>query len=64
LGDYDVVQYAGAFGANGIRIKDIDEFEHAFKQSLSDPGVTIIDVPVDYTRNTELFAQLHQGVFE
>lgn len=26
------------------------------------PGITIIDVPVDYTRNTELFAQLHEGV--
>jgi acetolactate synthase I/II/III large subunit len=64
LGDYDVAQYAGAFGATGIRINSIDEFENAFKQSLSDPGITIIDVPVDYTRNTELFAQLHDGVFE
>jgi acetolactate synthase-1/2/3 large subunit len=35
-----------------------------FKQSLSDSGITIIDVPVDYTRNTELLAQLHDGVFE
>jgi acetolactate synthase-1/2/3 large subunit len=64
LGDYDIAQYAGAFGATGIRINSIDEFENAFKQSLSDSGITIIDVPVDYTRNTELFAQLHEGVFE
>jgi acetolactate synthase I/II/III large subunit len=64
LGDYDIAQYAGAFGATGIRINSIDEFENAFKQSLSDSGITIIDVPVDYTRNTELFAQLHDGVFE
>lgn len=64
LGDYDIVQYAGAFGATGIRINSIDDFENAFKQSLSDTGITIIDVPVDYTRNTELFAQLHEGVFE
>jgi acetolactate synthase I/II/III large subunit len=64
LGDYDITQYAGAFGATGIRINSIDEFENAFKQSLSDTGITIIDVPVDYTRNTELFAQLHEGVFE
>jgi acetolactate synthase-1/2/3 large subunit len=64
LGDYDIVQYAGAFGATGIRINTIDEFENAFKQSLSDPGITIVDVPVDYSRNTELFAQLHEGVFE
>jgi acetolactate synthase-1/2/3 large subunit len=64
LGDYDIAQYAGAFGATGIRINSIDEFENAFKQSLSDSGITIIDVPVDYTRNTDLFAQLHEGVFE
>ena len=64
LGDYDITQYAAAFGAKGIRITSIDEFENAFKQSLSDDGITIIDVPVDYTRNTELFAQLHEGVFE
>ncbi|HYZ69197.1 MAG TPA: acetolactate synthase AlsS [Mycobacterium sp.] len=64
LGDYDITQYAGAFGATGIRVNSIDEFENAFKQSLSDPGITIIDVPVDYTRNTALFDQLHDGVFE
>ena len=64
LGDYDVVQYAGAFGANGIRISSMDAFADALKQSLTQPGVTIIDVPVDYSRNTELFAQLHDGVFE
>jgi acetolactate synthase-1/2/3 large subunit len=40
------------------------EFEVALKQSLAESGVTIIDVPVDYSRNTELFAQLHDGVVE
>jgi acetolactate synthase-1/2/3 large subunit len=64
LGHYDITQYAGAFGATGIRINSFDEFENAFKQSLSDTGITIIDVPVDYSRNTELFAQLHEGVLE
>jgi acetolactate synthase-1/2/3 large subunit len=28
------------------------------------PGVTIIDVLVDYSRNTELFAELHDDVLE
>jgi hypothetical protein len=64
LGDYDGTQYAGAFGAKGIRVNSIDDFENAFKQSLGDDGITIVDVPVDYTRNSELFAQLHEGVFE
>jgi len=64
LGDYDIVHYAAAFGAKGIRVNRMDEFESALKQSLSEPGVSIIDVPVDYSRNTELFAQLHHGVLE
>jgi acetolactate synthase I/II/III large subunit len=64
LGDYDVVQYAAAFGAKGIRISSLNAFADAFRQSLTEPGVTVIDVTVDYSRNTELFAQLHDGVFQ
>jgi acetolactate synthase I/II/III large subunit len=64
LGDYDIAHYAAAFGAKGIRVSGITEFEAALKQSLNEPGITIIDVLVDYTRNTELFAELHDGVVE
>ena len=64
LGDYDIAHYAAAFGAKGVRVSGMNEFEHALKQSLNEPGVTIIDAPVDYSRNTELFAQLHDGVIE
>lgn len=64
LGDYDISQYAGAFDATGIRVTAMDEFESVFKQSLSNAGITIIDVPVDYSQNSELFAQLHDGVLE
>jgi acetolactate synthase I/II/III large subunit len=64
LGDYDIVHFAAAFGAKGIRVSGISEFEAAFKQSLNEPGVTIIDVHVDYTRNIELFAELHDDIVE
>ena len=64
LGDYDIVHYAAAFGAKGIRVSGLTEFEDAFTRSLAEPGVTIIDVQVDYSRNTELFAELHDGVLE
>jgi acetolactate synthase I/II/III large subunit len=42
----------------------MDEFTDTLRHSLAESGVTIIDVPVDYSRNTELFAELHAGVFE
>ncbi len=64
LGDYDITHYAAAFGANGIRVGSLAEFEQAFTRSLAGPGVTIIDVLVDYSRNTELFAELHDDVLE
>jgi acetolactate synthase-1/2/3 large subunit len=64
LGDYDIVRYAAAFGANGIRVRNLAEFTAALHESLTAPGVTIIDVPVDYSRNTELFAELHHGVVD
>src|SRR5271163_4913320 len=64
LGDYDIVHYAAAFGAEGVRVSSLTEFEDAFTRSLAEPGVTIIDVLVDYSRNTELFAELHDGVLE
>jgi acetolactate synthase-1/2/3 large subunit len=64
LGDYDIVHYAAAFGAKGVRVSSLTEFEDAFTRSLAEPGVTIIDVLVDYSRNTELFAELHDGVLE
>ena len=44
LGDYDIAHYAAAFGAKGIRVSGMTEFEDAFKQSLTESGVTIIDV--------------------
>jgi acetolactate synthase-1/2/3 large subunit len=69
LGDYDTAAYAAAFGAKGIRVTTMDDFESALRASLDrealeEPGITIIDVPVDYTRNTDLFAELHDGVLE
>jgi acetolactate synthase I/II/III large subunit len=64
LGDYDIVSYAAAFGARGYRVKTLDEFSTTLRQALAEPGVSLIDVPVDYSRNTELAAHLHDDAFE
>ena len=64
LGDYDVVSYAKAFGARGYRVETLEEFEAVLKQALSEDGPSLIDVPVDYSHNTDLGAQLHEGAFE
>jgi acetolactate synthase-1/2/3 large subunit len=64
LGDYHIAHYAAAFGAKGVRVNGMAAFEAAFTQSLSESGITIIDVFVDYSRNTELFAELHEDAVE
>ncbi|MFG2884773.1 acetolactate synthase AlsS [Streptomyces sp. NPDC048297] len=65
LGDYDIEKYAGAFGARGIRVETMEELEAEVKRSLAAAsGVTVIDVRVDSSHNTELFAHLHDGVLE
>ncbi|WP_055589377.1 acetolactate synthase AlsS [Peterkaempfera griseoplana] len=68
-GDYDMTLYAGAFGARGVRTESIGAFEAELRKSLDpgglcDPGITVIDVPVDCAHITELFAQLHDGIPE
>lgn len=64
LGDYDIVSYAKAFGAKGYRVSDLAEFTTVLRQALTESGPTLIDVPVDYTHNTDLAAYLHADQFE
>jgi acetolactate synthase I/II/III large subunit len=64
LADYDITHYAAAFGAKGVRVSTMEELHTALERSLTTPGVTIIDVRVDYSHSAELYAQLHDGVLE
>jgi len=64
LGDYDITQYAAAFGARGYRVDSLDEFTSTLAQALGEDGPSVIDVGVDYSRNTDLAAHLHDDVFE
>jgi acetolactate synthase I/II/III large subunit len=64
LGDYDIVSYAAAFGARGYRVKTLDEFGATLRQALAEDGPSLIDVPVDYSRNVDLATELHDDQFE
>ena len=64
LGDYDITSYAESFGARGYRVSSQEEFLAALDKGLSEEGVSIIDVPVDYSHSTDIGAQLHEGAFE
>jgi acetolactate synthase I/II/III large subunit len=64
LGDYDIASYAEAFGAHGYRVSTEEEFLAALDKGLGEEGVSIIDVPVDYSHSTDIGAQLHENAFE
>lgn len=51
----DFVKYAESFGAEGYRIESIEEFQETLDSCLNKPGVDIIDVPIDYSENQEVF---------
>ena len=63
LGPYDTSSYAAAFGAHGYRVNSMAEFVSTLETALAEPGVSIIDVPVDYSHNIELGQQLHDDAF-
>ena len=63
LGPYDTESYAAAFGAHGYRVNSMTDFVSTLKAALAEPGVSIIDVPVDYSHNEELGQQLHDDAF-
>jgi acetolactate synthase-1/2/3 large subunit len=55
FGSIDVVKYAEAFGAKGMRVHHPDELEPVLREALAvKGGPVIIDVPVDYSDNVAL----------
>jgi acetolactate synthase-1/2/3 large subunit len=57
----DFVRYAESYGARGYRITKTDELEPLIHTCLDTPGIHVIDVPVDYSRNDELLFKCMTG---
>jgi acetolactate synthase-1/2/3 large subunit len=64
LADYDITSYAAAFGAHGYRVHTLEEFTTTLRTALAEDGPSLIDVPVDYSRNIDLAAHIHDDSFE
>jgi acetolactate synthase-1/2/3 large subunit len=61
LGPFDVVKYAEAFGATGIRVSGPDDLAPALARAFDTAGPVLISVAVDYSKNAELFRLVHEG---
>jgi len=57
FGYVDIVQYAQAFGAEGIKVTHSDELPEVFKRVLNPKKPTLIEIPIDYRDNRLLFAE-------
>lgn len=55
FGPVDHVKFAESFGAKGFRVKDSEEFLPILEEAFSSTGPIIIEVPIDYSQNRELF---------
>jgi acetolactate synthase-1/2/3 large subunit len=59
FGPVDVVRFAEAFGAKGLRIETPDQISSAIKQALAIEGPVIVGVPVDYRDNHQFMEIVH-----
>ena len=59
LGPVDVVRFAEAFGAHGLRIERPEEISSTLKKALAMEGPVIVGVPVDYRDNHRLMEDVH-----
>jgi len=55
FGHVDLVKFADSFGASGMTISSPDEIIPALREAQAMEGPVLIDVPIDYSDNAELF---------
>ncbi len=58
FGNPDFVTLARAFGAQGVTVGAARELGPALREAFAHPGVSIVDVPVDYAENQRLTQRL------
>ncbi|MFZ2960904.1 MAG: acetolactate synthase AlsS [Candidatus Ozemobacteraceae bacterium] len=55
FGYVDIVKFAESFGAKGFKVNDSDEFIPILTNALNLEGPVIVEVPIDYSDNPELY---------
>ena len=54
FGNPDLVKYAESFGCVGMRVNQPDELPSVLRKALETPGMIVVDIPTDYSKNTEI----------
>jgi acetolactate synthase I/II/III large subunit len=61
FGPVDVVRFAEAFGATGLRIDHPNQIATMLREAFDLPGPVLVGAHVDYKQNVKLFEQVHEG---
>jgi acetolactate synthase I/II/III large subunit len=57
FGNPDFVKYAESYGAHGHRLQKTEEFREMLQTCMHEKGIHVIEVPVDYSQNVEVFTK-------
>lgn len=58
LGGVDFVKFAESFGAKGFRVEKAQDLERVITEALAYRGVSIVDIPIDYSHVSELMGNI------
>lgn len=58
LAEIDLVKHAQSFGAKGLRVESPDQLDAVLDEAFATDGPVVIDIPVDYSHNADLYADL------
>lgn len=61
IGHVDIVKFAESFGAFGFRVNHSDDLAGIFKKALACQGPVLIEIPIDYSHNRDMFLVVHDN---
>ncbi|MDN6968031.1 acetolactate synthase AlsS [Oenococcus sp. UCMA 17063] len=65
FGEIDFVKFAESFGAKGLRVSDPTKIDEVLTKAFNwDQGPVLVDIPVDYSHDTELYSELIEGAMD
>ncbi len=54
FGNPDLVKYAESLGCVGLRVSTPDDLLPTLRKALETPGLVVLDIPIDYSKNVEI----------
>lgn len=62
--DIDIIKFAESFGAKGYKLNHADDIKSVLRQALTEKVPVIIDVPIDYSDNAQLFKMAQDNIIQ